>query len=181
MYTHVVLLRGVNVGKAKRVPMADFKALLLALGCNEVQTLLNSGNAVVAMPKVSAATLSDETAAALHDKFGFDVPVVVKSIADFRAIFAGNGLVSESSDPSRVLVAFAQTATTLKGLAEISKIVRPPDQFLMGKKAAYLTCPNGILKSSAAIALLGKAGQAVTTRNWATVLKLHDAATVPRI
>jgi uncharacterized protein (DUF1697 family) len=45
---------------------------------------------------------------------------------------------------------------------------------LLGSHAAYLLCPGGLLESKAATALLGKAGRTVTTRNWATVLKLRD-------
>jgi uncharacterized protein (DUF1697 family) len=43
----VALLRGVNVGKGKRVPMGELRALLCALGYTGVSTLLNSGNAVL--------------------------------------------------------------------------------------------------------------------------------------
>ncbi len=46
MPVYVALLRGVNVGKAKRVPMADLRAVLAGLDCTDVATLLNSGNAV---------------------------------------------------------------------------------------------------------------------------------------
>ncbi|MDC7806829.1 hypothetical protein PQS31_08355 [Luteimonas sp BLCC-B24] len=41
--------------------------------------------------------------------------------------------------------------------------------------AGYLSCPAGLLDSRVAPVLLGKAGRAVTTRNWATVLKLQAA------
>ena len=47
---------------------------------------------------------------------------------------------------------------------------------MLGRHAAYLHCPAGILESRAGEALLGKLGRAATTRNWATVLKLHALA-----
>jgi uncharacterized protein (DUF1697 family) len=177
MYTHVVLLRGVNVGKAKRVPMADLATLLRKLGCSEVTTILNSGNAVVAMPSTSADKLAHLAAHALRSAFGFDVPVVVKTARTFRMIVSGNKLVSSSANPSQLLVAFAQTSQTLKALAPIAKAVHPPEQFLLGTYAAYLLCANGILESSAAELLLGRAGVGVTSRNWTTVLKLHEFLT----
>ena len=46
MPRYVALFRGINVGKAKRVAMADLRELLGELGYSEVATLLNSGNAV---------------------------------------------------------------------------------------------------------------------------------------
>ncbi|HSD71146.1 MAG TPA: DUF1697 domain-containing protein, partial [Thermoanaerobaculia bacterium] len=41
---HVALIRGINVGRAKRVAMADLRALVGDLGYGDVRTLLNSGN-----------------------------------------------------------------------------------------------------------------------------------------
>lgn len=174
MYSHVVLLRGVNVGKAKRVPMVELAKLLRTLGCSEVATLLNSGNAVVANPSTSADKLARLTASALRSAFGFDVPVVVKSSRTFRMIVAGNRLLSSATSPSQLLVAFAQTNQALKALEPISTAVRPPEQFMVGAYAAYLNCPKGILESKAAESLLGRQGTGITTRNWATVLKLQE-------
>ena len=55
----------------------------------------------------------------------------------------------------------------------LEALVAPPEGFAVGKHAAYLHCASGILESKAAEALLGKAGRAATTRNWATTLKIH--------
>ncbi len=173
MYSHVVLLRGVNVGKAKRIPMVELAKLLRNLGCSEVATILNSGNAVV-MSSTSANKLARLTADALRSAFGFEVPVVVKSSRTFRMIVSGNELLSSSTNPSQLLVAFAQTSQALKTLEPISAAVRPPERFLVGAYAAYLNCPKGILESKAAKLLLGRLGAGITTRNWATVLKLQE-------
>lgn len=48
--THVAFLRGINVGRANRVAMAELRALIGELGCREVRTVLNSGNVVFAAP-----------------------------------------------------------------------------------------------------------------------------------
>ena len=124
MCSYVVLLRGVNVGKAKRVPMADLKALLLRLGCSDVTTVLNSGNAVVTLRSSSADTLAQDVGAAIRSTFGFDVPVVVKSARALRTIVLGNRLISSSTNPSRMLVAFAQTSRALRALEPITRTVR---------------------------------------------------------
>ena len=50
MTRFVALFRGINVGKANRIAMADLRALLELLGYTGVQTLLNSGNAVFESP-----------------------------------------------------------------------------------------------------------------------------------
>jgi uncharacterized protein (DUF1697 family) len=51
---HFALLRGINVGRAKRVAMADLRSLVEDLGYGEVGTLLNSGNVVFTTSAVTA-------------------------------------------------------------------------------------------------------------------------------
>ena len=150
----VVLLRGVNVGKAKRVPMAEFRTLLSQLGYTGVATLLNSGNAVF--------TATSGTPAG--------------HAADIASAIAGNPIKAEAAEHSRLLVAFTQDSKLISGLTAVEALVVPPEQFWVGKNAAYLLCAKGILESEAGAALLGKAGKSATTRNWATALKLQALA-----
>lgn len=100
MPTFVALLRGINVGKARRVPMAELRALLGALGYRDATTLLNSGNAVFAAATGTPARLAADVAAAVASRFPFDVPVVVKSGDELAAIVAGNALAAKASDPA---------------------------------------------------------------------------------
>ena len=100
----------------------------------------------------------------------------MKSTPELSAIVAGNPLRFTASDHSRLLVAFVQEAAHLASLRGLASLVVPPEQFTVGSHGAYLLCAAGLLESKAAAALLGKAGQAATTRNWATVLKLHALA-----
>jgi uncharacterized protein (DUF1697 family) len=168
----VALLRGVNVGGNKRVPMADLRVALEALGYTNVRTLLNSGNAVFDSRIRFSATHESRIQAAILDAMQIDVPVIVKSAKEFEAIESENSLAGLATDPSRLFVAFARDATALNGLASILGLLEAPEQFRIGKEAAYLWCPDGISQSKAGEALLGKVGKAVTTRNWATALKI---------
>lgn len=174
--TFIVLLRGVNVGGANRVPMAELRALLLGLGYADVATLLASGNAVFRRAGGAPERLAADIAAALVQALGVRVPVIVKSAEELAAIVASNPFAATAPDPSRLLVAFAPDAAALAGLAAVAPLVAPTEQFLHGRHAAYLHCPDGILKSKAGEALLGRLGRAATTRNWATVQKLHALA-----
>lgn len=168
----VVLLRGVNVGKGNRVPMAEFRALLEAQGFTDVQTLLNSGNAVFHSVGRSVSAHAAAIRSALQERLDLDVRVVVKTASDFRAAVAENTIAPAADQHSRFLVAFAQERAAIEALAALRPLVRAPERFLVGKHAAYLHCARGLLESEAGSALLGKVGRAVTTRNWATVLKL---------
>ncbi len=172
MARFVALLRGVNVGTGNRVPMAELKRLLEGLGHADVRTLLNSGNAVFSAARGTGAAHATKIRAGLVEALGVDVPVIVKSAAEWSAIRKGNTLAAVTDDPSRLLVAFTADEPALAGLAAVAPLVKAPERWRLGEYAAYLWCPNGISKCDAAAALLGRLGRAATTRNWATVQKL---------
>jgi uncharacterized protein (DUF1697 family) len=174
MPRYVVLLRGVNVGKGNRVPMADFRALLEGLGYSDVRTLLNSGNAAFTAASRSAPRLGAAIGDALQETFGFKVAVMVISAAGLDAAIAGNPAPPPADAHSRFLVAFGQDASALQALQVLQPLAGPQELFHIGAHAAYLLCHPGILDSKAAAGMVGKAGRGVTTRNWATVLKLRD-------
>lgn len=173
MKRFVALLRGINVGKAKRIPMAELRALLSDLGYEGVATLLNSGNVVFRSTGGSPAKHAGRIANAIATTLRLDVPVIVKSASELDAIVSDNPLAAAAADHSRLIVAFVQESRSLAALQAIEALVAPPDRWVIGPHAAYLHCPAGILASKAGEALLGKAGKSATTRNWATVLKLQ--------
>ena len=169
----VVLLRGVNVGKANRVPMPEFKSMLEVLGYTEVKTLLNSGNAVVTGVGRSGAKHAASIGAAIHERFSVDTPVIVRSAAELLTVIENNPMVPPEEHHSRFFVAFGQDSASLQSLSPLVPLAKEHERFVVTDTAAYLNCPAGLLESKVGAAMLGKAGKAVTTRNWATVLKLQ--------
>ncbi|RZL35093.1 MAG: DUF1697 domain-containing protein [Rubrivivax sp.] len=167
---YVALWRGINVGKAKRLAMADLKALLVELGATNVSTLLNSGNAVFDLKKKLTA---DKIRAAVLAKLGVDAAVILKT-ADEWAVMAAELPIQEADDPSRLLVAVTADEASLK--AAVGIVADSGERFVVTTHAAYLWCGNGILESQAAVALLKQLGASGTTRNWATVQKLNALA-----
>src|SRR5512140_2838168 len=149
MPTFVVLLRGVNVGKARRVPMAEFRALLSGLGYTDVVTLLNSGNAVFRAATGTPAQHAADIAAAIQGRLKIEVPVIVKSARELTAIVAGNPIKVEASEHSRFLVGLVQDTKALRTLTTLERRVVPPEQCAVGARAAYLLCARGILDSKA--------------------------------
>jgi uncharacterized protein (DUF1697 family) len=172
MSRFAVLLRGVNVGKANRVPMAEFRAMLEALGHSDVKTLLNSGNAVFTSIRRGADKLADEIGAGLAERFGVTTPVIVKSARELQAIVNGNPIVPPEAEHGRFLVAFAMAPDWLTALESLRPLLSPGERLAVTAHAAYLHCANGLLESRAGEALLGKVGKGVTSRNWGTVIKL---------
>jgi len=153
--------------------MAALRELLETQGCSEVRTLLNSGNAVFRSVSRSATGDAEAIAAGLQGTLGVDVVVVVKSSSEFSAAVAENPLAFPESHCSRFLVAFGQSEAATQRLSALRSLLAPPDQLHIGRHAAYLYCAGGIMESKAGTALLGKLGREITTRNWATVLKLN--------
>lgn len=174
MQKFVALLRGINVGKHNRVPMAELRSLLNELGYMHVATLLNTGNAVFHAETKSPAAHADTITAGIFNRFGISIPVIVKSANELTTILQENPLTTSEANHSQLLVVFSQLSSELIKLNTLEKQVVLPEQFILGKNAAYLYCANGIQESKTAKALLGKFGKNVTTRNWATVLKLHN-------
>ena len=176
----VVLLRGVNVGKANRVPMEAFRRLLEEMGYTGVRTLLNSGNAVFTAPARSDSAHARAIAETLQASLGIAVPVIVKERRRFTSIVSQCPITPPDGHHSRFLVAFPQAGSALEALTAVVPLVQTPERFVVGEHAAYLYCARGILESKAATALLGKMGRTLTTRNWSTVMKLRELLDAPR-
>jgi uncharacterized protein (DUF1697 family) len=177
MTRYVALFRGINVGKAKRIAMADLRALLAKLGFTEIQTLLNSGNAIFTGPEEAPAALAERLRAAVAKKLGVDALVIIKSAKDVAGIMKGNALADIATDHSKLLVAMTHDAAALSDLKAMAKAEWGAERVHVGKHAAYVWCANGILESRAAVGLLKKLEGTGTTRNWATVTRIHALLT----
>jgi len=177
MPRYVALFRGINVGKAKRIAMADLRVLLGKLGYTGIATLLNSGNAVFTADADTAARHAERIRSAVAKKLGVDALVVVKSGKEIAAIVMGNALEPLATDHSRLLVAMTNDGKALSALKPLAQRTWNCDKVHLGKQAAYLWCANGILESEAADVLLRGLGAGGTTRNWATLLKIHALMT----
>lgn len=173
MPRYVALFRGINVGKAKRIAMADLRTLLGKLGYEDARTLLNSGNAVFSADSQPADRIAARIRAQVAKKLGVDALVIVKSAAEVTGILAGNALAKVATDGSRLLVAMAQDSKAIAALKKIARQEWGDEQVHVGKHAAYLWCANGILESKAAVALLSDLEGIGTTRNWSTLNKIH--------
>jgi uncharacterized protein (DUF1697 family) len=172
MIRYVAFLRGINVGRAKRVPMADLRAAVSALGYTDVQTLLNSGNLIFSAKGGSAVSHARRIGHVVANDIGVSAQVIALGASEFGAVLAENPLRTIATDPSRLLVAFTQGTTALSAVAELSRSSWSPDVLAVGQHAAYLWCATGILESKLAQSLNRRLGESVTTRNWATVEKV---------
>jgi uncharacterized protein (DUF1697 family) len=174
MRTFVALLRGINVGKAKRIAMADLRELFGELGHRDVRTLLASGNVIFRTTQSSPGKLSAGIEAAIEQRFGFRVAVVVLTADELAAIVA-DPPAKAGRDPARLLVAFVGSDPALQSARALLREAWAPEALAVGPRAAYLWCADGILASKLLQAFTRATGDAATTRNWTTVLKLAAA------
>jgi len=172
----VALIRGINVGRGKRVSMADLHALMVDLGHTNVRTLLNSGNLLFRSKERGVAKIAAGVEAAITAKCGFSAAVMVMTVQDLDRIVDENPLLHAVTDHARHLVAFVAHPKYLEPLRPMLKQSWKPDALAITERAAYLWCATGILDGKLNPAFNRKAGATVTTRNWATVLKLQAAA-----
>jgi uncharacterized protein (DUF1697 family) len=176
MPTLIALLRGINVGKAKRVAMADLRKLVEKLGYTEVRTLLNSGNVVFKSSSADTAKAAARIEKALVESTGVSARVLVVSAAELAAAVKENPLLKVADNPSRLLVAFLANPADLVGLKPLLKQDWGQERLALGSRVVYFWLPDGVIDSKIFATLSKRPSSDVTTRNWATVLKLHALA-----
>ena len=175
----IALLRGINVGRAKRVAMADLRALFEALGYRDVRTVLNSGNVVYAAPETASSSVAARVEEALGARLGLSIRVTVLTAAQLATVVGENPLLDRADDPtclrsqSRLQVAFLADPADRARLQSLMEQEWSPEALALGTRVAYLWCPDGLGKSPLHKAVSRLLSDGVTTRNWSTVLKLQ--------
>ncbi len=166
----VALLRGINVGGHRRVPMADLRALADGLGHRDVRTYVQSGNLVSTVPERPEADAVAELEGAIEAAFGFGVPVVVRTRAELAAVVAADPLGELGPEPKHHHVLFLAEAPDPERVRELELADHAPDTFVLRGREVFLSTPDGIHDSKLARALSDKRlGTTVTGRNWRTV------------
>lgn len=170
---YVALLRGINVGRAKRIAMADLRKVIGDLGFTGVRTLLNSGNVVFMGPKATHKEVRRAIEEALVMKLGVPSRVTVLDSEELAQVVAENPLADSVEEPARLLVFFLTRPRDHDRLEPLPAKDWGGEVLALGKRAAYISCPAGILQCRAAGAVGTELGDATTSRNWSTVVKLH--------
>ena len=174
MTTFVALLRGVNVGGANRLPMADLRRVAEGCGFGAVQTYIQSGNVVL-----TSTDAASEVGAVLRDALlaetGIDSAVIVRGLDEMAAVAAGNPFPeAAAADPTRVHVTFLPAAVAhLDGFA---REAYQPEEVVAAGAELYLHLPEGLGRSKLATDLLRRTDLIGTTRNWRTVVTLLEMA-----
>ena len=168
----VALLRGINVGTAKRVAMADLRSLFDDLGYRDVRTLLNSGNVVFGGAKGCAGDEGLHLEAAIERRVGFAARVTVLTAREVAAAVRKNPLAKVADDPSRLLITVVKDRKVAAHLKPLLAEDWSPEELAIEGRFAYLWCANGIAGSRLWTAVGRVLKEDGTARNLATMEKL---------
>ena len=161
----VVLLRAANLGARNRVSMADFRSLLEGLGCEDVRTYVQSGNAVV-RTSLSSEQLGQAVARGLEH----DLAVVVRTAAQMRRV------VAKSPFPEPHVAFLAERPTAAKA-RELEGRDFGHDKAKVAGTEVYLRYPNGAGRTPLSNATIERIlAVPATSRNWRTVTALAAMA-----
>ena len=175
--TYAALLRGINVGGSRKVPMADLRTLMEGLGHDGVRSYLQSGQAVFTADHGDEESLAAELAGAIEERFGFTVDVIVRGHAYLRAVVENCPFPAAELEAKQLHVTYFSAPVDEDRYAEIERAAYLPEEFRLGDRALYLYVPDGLGRSKLAEHLskprLNK-GVIATSRNWNTVVKLVE-------
>lgn len=175
---HVAFLRGINVGTAKRIAMADLRRVFEAVGYSNVRSYLQSGNVVFDSPKPVGPDATRQLEEAIADGTGVHSRVLVLTAESFLAIAAANPL-ADAPDPSRMVVTFLDAAPDESAIVRPSDDDLAPERIVFGSDAIYQWCPDGILRARIIPGSLKTSATVTTSRNLRTVNKLVEMIRAP--
>ncbi len=178
MPTYIALLRAVNVGSTGKLPMADFRKLLGDLGYRNVETYIQSGNAVFEAPD-PAPKVSKAIAAALEKQMGAPCGVLIRTHDELEHVIANNPFATEAAaDGTKVHAVFLSATPAPSVAAGLDRIVTQyparRDRYHVARDTLYLHLPDGAAESKFTAKTIDRIlGTTGTARNWNTVLKVH--------
>jgi len=171
MTRHAAFLRGVNLGR-RTVRSAELKSAFEALGYEDVKTLLASGN--VLFDAKPGKGLKQQIEAGLKAQFGFDVPIVLRTLDALKAMVAANPFGRKADEDAQLHVLLVDPALpagfSFPGLAgdyDVARIAPGEIFFIVHRK------PDGTYlgRSQLAVDKVVPKGAIATMRNWNTILK----------
>jgi uncharacterized protein (DUF1697 family) len=171
---YVAFLRAINVG-GHVVKMADLRQQFLALGLDDAETFIASGN-VIFSSRASAPTLERRIEKQLHKGFGYEVATFLRTDAEVMAVAGYEPFTRKQIDGCRSLnVAFLNEPLDQRGHAALMGLRSDVDDFHVNARELYWLCQVGQGDSKFSnVALEKLVGRRSTFRGLNTVRRLAD-------
>lgn len=178
MKTWVLLLRGINVGGKHRLPMAALRHHLQALKLEQIKTYIQTGNAVFQASKDTAAALPTRLASIIEQHHGFRPHVFVLSKDQLATVITANPFPEAEGAPKTLHVFFLASAPVAPKIEVLNEVKAPSERFHLADEVFYLHTPEGFGRSKLAARIERGLGVDLTARNWRTVQKLWEMASI---
>ena len=174
MTTHLALLRGINVSGHSMIKMAALKTTLEAIGFQNVQTYIESGNVFVDTEEENPAAVGFKIKQEIFKAFGHEVPVVVIGSADLEACFTNNPFLKEKDiDTKKLYVAFISTTLQSTSMNDLKISQFKPDEASIDGNKIFIKYAVGAGKTRFDQKYIEKKlNVTATIRNWNTVTQL---------
>ncbi len=179
MQTYIALVRGINVGGSRSLPMKQLTGMLEQNGCIDVQTYIQSGNAVFRSATKDCASLAKRVTAAVSKNHGFEPHVRVLTHGELQRAVARNPFPQAEKDPATVHLFFLSERPKKPDLKSLEALKTNTEKFVLQEKVFYLHTPDGFGRSKLAARVERLLGVPATARNWRTVTKLAEMAADP--
>jgi len=167
--TYIALLRGINVGGARKVPMGDLRELCGALGHADVRTYIQSGNVVFTAKSAPPARIRTALEKRIEENFGFEVTVLLRTAAELAALTKRNPYGLDAH------VTFLEAPADAKKAKAIDPAPFVPDEFEIRGAEVFVRCRNGYGTTKINNTFFErKLATKATTRNWKTVTTLLE-------
>jgi uncharacterized protein (DUF1697 family) len=176
MKTSIALVRGINVGGKGLLPMKELVAILESLGCHDVKTYIQSGNAVFQHKCDVAAGLASQVTARIASSRGFAPLVLVLEATALAKVVAANPFPEAAAEPKSLHAFFLDAKPAQAKLASLANLQSKTERFELRGSVLYLHAPEGIGRSKLAKNVERQLGVAATGRNWRTVCRLLEMA-----
>ncbi len=170
---YVALLRGINVAGKNRLPMRDLAPMFERVGCEAVQTYIQSGNVVFKATTALAARVLALVSDGIEERFGYRVPLVLRTAEELRDVVESNPFLRADSDVGKLNVAFLADVPERNRVEALDPDRSPPDEFQVLGREVFLHFPNGTARSKLTNHYFDLTLATTSTiRNWRTVTKL---------
>jgi uncharacterized protein (DUF1697 family) len=179
MQTFISILRGINVSGQKKILMPDLKKLYENLKFKDIKTYIQSGNVIFkSNEKLADEELAKKIELAIHKKYDFKVPVIIRTQEEMGKIISSNPFLEEKNiDAKKLHVTFLSEIPTKGNRETIENIDFSPDKFIIQGKEIYLHIPESYGETKFSNKFFEtKLKVKATTRNWNTVNKLFEIA-----
>jgi uncharacterized protein (DUF1697 family) len=156
--------------------MEDLRALSGDLGFLDVETYVQSGNIVFQSSLENPNIISKRLGAKIIESFGFEVPVIVRTLEGMRDVISNNPFLKENGiDSSKLHVTFLSEIVQKTSLEKLAELSTSPDRFYPAPREIYIYCPLGYGRTKLSNVGVEKALSVMaTTRNWKTTNKLLE-------